>query len=192
LACRLLDGALCGPRVGGGDEHRAGHYALVLADEFDEPSTLMKGLEMYFGTDLDRCSRASTRRFTFVTPAATTVAGDESTARRQFGPCVPGATSGWLRIERRRARHDQVWPWTRSRVRRRRASSGRNANGTSTGRAAALYVCRRREASWRIAAVIQHPPECHVSSRRLTRPLQVAPPPAYLPIGCPQRSTRAV
>ena len=129
-------------------------------DEFDEPSKLMKGIELYFGTDLDRWLACFDPPFAFVTPEATTVARDESTARRQFGPAFEAlqaagfASSVAESVTTKYAGPDLAFV---------DASFKRaHRDGTFMGRAAALYVCRRRGSQWRIAAVIQHPPESPV------------------------------
>ena len=129
---------------------------------FDDPTKLIKGIEMYFGRDLDRWLACFDSPFTFVTPEATMVAGDEETARRQFRPAFKAlqaadfASSEAERVTTRYAGPDLAFidtTFTRS-----------HQDGTPMGKAAALYVCRRHGAEWRIAAVIQHPPDCNVLS----------------------------
>src|SRR4051794_14841444 len=103
----------------------------------------MEGIELYFGTDLDRWLACFDPPFTFVTPEATTVARDEATARRHFSPAFEALQAAGFgssvaeSVTTRYGGPDLAFV---------DASFNRaHRDGTSMGRAAALYVCRRRE-----------------------------------------------
>ncbi|MEO8698059.1 MAG: nuclear transport factor 2 family protein [Acidimicrobiales bacterium] len=124
--------------------------------DFDSPAKLIEGIERYFGRDLGSWLACFDAPYAFVTADTTMVADDEDAARRQFAPAFKGlqaagfASSIADNITTRFVGTDLALVDARF--------TRWHRDGTSMGATAALYVCRRHEVGWRIAAVIQHPP----------------------------------
>ena len=124
---------------------------------FDGPARLIERIEQTFGRDIDAWLECFSPPYAFVTPEATLVAMNEAEARHRFRPGfeslqVAGFGSSVAdHVSTRYLGADMALVdaiFTR-----------RHRNGSQMGTMAALYVCRRHDERWRIAAVIQHPPE---------------------------------
>ena len=123
----------------------------------DVPERLIECIEQFFGRDLDGWLSCFEPPFAFVTPEATVLAADVAEARRRFGPAfeaLEGSGFGSSVADHVSTSYvgDDMALVDATFTRRHR-------DGSPMGRMAALYVCRRREEQWRIAAVVQHAPE---------------------------------
>ena len=127
------------------------------SQEPDVPAKLIERIAETFGHDLDAWLACFQPPFAFVTPEATLVAADEAEARLRFGPAFEslqgsGFASSVADEVTTRYLGEDIALVDASFTRHRR-------DGSQMGRMAALYVCRRYAEGWRIAAVIQHPPD---------------------------------
>ena len=123
----------------------------------DVPAKLIECIEETFGRDLDAWLGCFQPPFAFVTAQATLVAADEAEARLRFGPAFEslqgsGFASSVADQVTTRYLGEEIALVDASFTRHHR-------DGSQMGRMAALYVCRRDAERWRIAAVIQHPPD---------------------------------
>jgi len=123
----------------------------------DVPERLIECIEQFFGRDLDGWLACFEPPFAFVTAEGTVLAADVTEARRRFGPAFEAlqaagfASSVADRVSTSYVDKDMALVDA--------AFTRRHRDGSPMGRMAALYVCRRRNEQWRIAAVVQHSPE---------------------------------
>ena len=124
---------------------------------FDGPERLIERIEQTFGVDIDAWLECFSPPYAFVTPEATLIALNEAEARRRFAPGFESlqaagfASSVADHVSTRYLGDDMALVDA--------ILTRRHRDGSQMGTMAALYVCRRHDERWRIAAVIQHPPE---------------------------------
>lgn len=115
---------------------------------------LLGRIESTFGTDLEAWLACFARPVVFVTPMATLTFADDASAAAQFRPMFDAL--------RRRGFHSTK---ADSVVTRRlgeavalvdAAFTRRRADGSVLERVGALYVCRRSETGWTVAALVGH------------------------------------
>ena len=131
-------------------------------EDADVPERLIERIGQSFGRDLDAWLACFEPPFAFVTPEATVVAENEDAARRRFRRAFEALQAAGF--ESSAADHVSVSYIGDDMALVDAAFTRRHRDGSPMGRMAALYVCRRRDEHWRIAAVVQHSPDRPVLS----------------------------